>query len=448
MTTEKKPQIRIKAQDVQAIFVFLSAAFVWTAAYLHAARACLTYDEAFSYVYYIHPLQLTKLSSVQEIFTDCLANNHILNTILCNLAVKISGKVWTDFIIRVPALLFCAIYLFLVILLFCKKEIGYMTAALLVWNYYLNEFFALARGYGLAAAMVMAAAVMYCFWCRRGKFRYLSLFLVFMTLGVMANTIVLLIFAAFIPYIFYQLLRSKKLLRYIGGQCFVWLPMLLVNIWLLRYHLMVSEEGKPLYVGSGGVWNSVVKGYLQTFTANRTLAGILSIGLVFAAAGAVLLLINLKTIDQTRFLIPTLTYFIILLVLAHVLHMGLPRGRTLLPAYAVMVLCFMECLTALWRFCKERLIPESRERTANILKQILGAAICLILLVLFVKETDLYSYTDWRDEKDYRTIAYDAVDNPEADFEAIANMDYPMQYYWAQVYLEKGFDIYTGQPAQ
>lgn len=434
---------KITGRKWGTVYVLISAVFVWSFAFLHAKTACLTYDEAFSYCYYIHPLQLTKLSSVKEIFTDCLANNHVLNTILCNLAVKISGKTWNDFVIRIPALIFCGVYLSMVLVMFQRKKIGCITASFLIWNYYMNEFLALARGYGLASAMVISALVMYQLWCdsEYRKFRYLSLFLLFMTLGVLSNTIVLLIFAAFIPYIFYQLVVSKKLLRYVGCQCFAWVPLLLVNIAMLRYHLMVTGEGKPLYVGS---WRTVWTGYADSLIQNKTAAQAATVlAAVLALAGILLFVIHRKC-GRTRYLFPCLCYLGILLIVWFTMH-TLPRGRELLPSYPVIVLLLAECADEISDTCRNKMASDRNKSRYRFLSSALGVVTGAAVILLFVFRMDAESYTDWSDEKDYRKIAYDAVTNQEADYEAIYNMDYPMQYYWAQVYLEEGFDIYTGQ---
>lgn len=427
------------------LYLLAASVFVWSIALLRARTACLTYDEAYSYCSYIHPLQLTKLSSIKAVFTDCFANNHILNTVLCNLAVKLSGRYWNDFVIRIPVLIFFGIYLSMVIVMYQRKKIGCIAATFLIWNYYMNEFFGLARGYGLAAAMVMVALVMYQLWCDSDcqKFRYLSLFLLFMTLGVMANTIVLLIFAAFVPFIGYQLLRSKKLFRYAGCQCFVWIPLLLVNILMLRYHLMVTGGDKPLYIGEG-IWENVCAGYAGFLFANEIAAQAAAVAAsMLAIVGLALFVVN-RRCGQTCYLFPGLCYFAILLILQFLVRLGIPRGRELLPSYPVIVLLLAECMKEIGAFCQKRMSSE-RAAAYRTVSGSFGVLASVVLIVLFLFRIDLESYSEWRDEKDYRTIAYDAVTNPNADYEAIANMDYPMQYYWAQIYLNEKFDIYTGQ---
>lgn len=437
---------KITGRKWKTAYVVISAVFAWGFALLHAKTACLTYDEAYSYCYYIHPLQLTKLSSVKAIFTDCLANNHVLNTILCNLSVKICGRTWNDFVIRIPALIFCGVYLSMVLVMYQRKKIGCITASFLIWNYYMNEFLALARGYGLASAMVMSALVMYQLWCdgEYRKFRYLSLFLLFMTLGVLSNTIVLLIFAAFIPCIFYQLARSKKLLRFVGYQCFVWVPLLLVNIAMLRYHLMVTGEGKPLYVGSAGIWRTVWMGYADSLIQNKTAAQAVAVlAAVLMLAGMLLFVVH-RTCGHTRYLFPCFCYFGILLIVWFTVH-SLPRGRELLPSYPVIVLLLAECAGEISDTCRNKMTSDRNKGRYRFLSSALGVVTGAAVVLLFVFRMDVESYSEWSDEKDYRKIAYDAITNPDADYEAIGNMDYPMQYYWAQIYIEEGFDIYTGQ---
>lgn len=138
-------------------------------------------------------------------------------------------------------------------------------------------------------------------------------------------------------------------------------------------------------------------------------------------------------------------YFGILLVIWFVMHLGLPRERELLPAYPVIVLFLEECVTEVCDICRNKIGSDQNKRRYRYFTYALSAVTYVAMVLLFLFRMDVESYSDWRDEKDYKKIAYDAITDSNADYEAIANMDYPMQYYWAQIYLGEGFDIYTGQ---
>ena len=89
-----------------------------------------------------------------------LANNHPLNTALVMLTTAFSDDV---FLIRLPNVVAGVLYLVTAALVASKTTKPLLSLAVLALNPYLLEFFSLARGYGLAAALVMVALGRYFF---------------------------------------------------------------------------------------------------------------------------------------------------------------------------------------------------------------------------------------------------------------------------------------------
>lgn len=132
----------------------LLLAFVFAISVYRAATQSFTTDEAFS-----HNLFLS--GSWSRLFGSYDAAHHVLYSILAKLCITLFGL--SEFALRLPALLGCALYLGAAYRL-CRKLAPYGAAfllplALLSLNPHLMDFFSAARGYGLALALFLWAAL-------------------------------------------------------------------------------------------------------------------------------------------------------------------------------------------------------------------------------------------------------------------------------------------------
>jgi hypothetical protein len=173
-------------------------------------RACLipvTVDEA-----------ATCMNSVPRPFLDVLTyradpvpNNHILNTLGIQLSTALFGmNTWS---VRVPALLGGLLYV--IAAFFISKKISsnwrlqLFALVLLLANLYVVEFFALARGYGLAAGLMLGAIWQFWIYCENGKIWPLILAVKFAGLSVLANFSLLNFFAPFAGLIVLLLIVAR-----------------------------------------------------------------------------------------------------------------------------------------------------------------------------------------------------------------------------------------------
>jgi hypothetical protein len=126
-----------------------------------AVNVPLTYDEASSFFRYVQGAPVA-------LFDFATATNHLLNSILTWLAVAVFGD--APWAMRLPNLmagfgfLTCAASL---TLLTRHRAIGVAGCVLLATNPYLLDYFALSRGYGLAAALLTVGMVLLVRWCER-----------------------------------------------------------------------------------------------------------------------------------------------------------------------------------------------------------------------------------------------------------------------------------------
>lgn len=119
----------------------------------------LTHDEAYSFNVYAGKSFMGIVSYEHPV----LPNNHILNT----LGMKYSGMFFQDraWSLRLPNLLFMLLYLGVCLKWLVRtqdKQLWVGGFLILIMNPYLLDFFGLARGYGMASALM--AASIFAFW--------------------------------------------------------------------------------------------------------------------------------------------------------------------------------------------------------------------------------------------------------------------------------------------
>ena len=122
---------------------------------LNVYRACtqsLTVDEAFTYNSFIAP-------PLGEAFAYYDANNHVLNTLLCRVVVKLFGP--SEVVLRLPSLLGGALYLFTVLGLsewmFGASIQAIISFVVLATNPIVLDYLSAARGYSLGLGLEFLA---------------------------------------------------------------------------------------------------------------------------------------------------------------------------------------------------------------------------------------------------------------------------------------------------
>ena len=135
------------------IFCLISSLLVLSLTIYRAFNTCLTYDEAYTYLHYAKNFSWKSFSYL--IKPGALANNHFLNSLIIAILDRIFGCSYNEFIIRLPNILSYILYLFFGYKISKQYESKYLIMSLFLFNYGAHEFFGLARGYGMAAALVL-----------------------------------------------------------------------------------------------------------------------------------------------------------------------------------------------------------------------------------------------------------------------------------------------------
>ncbi|MBL0308888.1 MAG: hypothetical protein IPP77_04180 [Bacteroidetes bacterium] len=225
---------------------FLFSVIVFAYLLFRAIIMDMTYDEIWTLNQFVP-------SSFYHIinYTPCVANNHILNTVLIKILFLTGSQHY--FLARLPNLLASIVFLFFtyrIANIFLSSVTGFVFFILLVTNPYLLDFFSLARGYGLALGFQMASLyyLISFIYNHQTKSAYYSLLVG--SLAVLSNFAWLNYFIVLLPLILcagWLLADIKYRIRFISVAGFISLALAAIVYEPLR-KLKNSEE---LWYGGG-----------------------------------------------------------------------------------------------------------------------------------------------------------------------------------------------------
>ncbi|MCB9306376.1 MAG: hypothetical protein H6565_07245 [Lewinellaceae bacterium] len=198
---------------------------------LRAWKIPITVDESTTAVIHVQRTVLDTLFYTKE----ANPNNHILNTIGIKFFTGIFD--WWPIVVRLPVMIGAGLYLWASVMLSKRLSqsswVRLFTFALLIGNPYLLEFFALARGYGLGAGLMMMALWQAWLFLESNEGKYLRTSIILAGLAVYANFTLLLFFAPFTGLLFLAALqmnpslsswwgKSKQALAVLAGWLALW----------------------------------------------------------------------------------------------------------------------------------------------------------------------------------------------------------------------------------
>jgi hypothetical protein len=354
-------------------------AFVFMIAFFRAANTGITWDEALTYELYVLP------NMFDSFFKHQLLNNHILNSLLIRLAGFIAQSKYNELAIRAPSLFSCVIYIFFSYCLSQKSKNRYFVFTLFILNYYLNEFFGLARGYGMACTFITGAIYFFEKWksCLKNKIsdnKSFHLFMLFCSLAVLSNTITLYIVFCFLVIINFK--YKKDLFKF--SMIFYFFIFLLAAL-----HAIISSRRGGAGVYSSHNFYDCVISIPSMFSNSKYLVLLLS--LLFCL---MFIYLTIKTKIKNDYLLVFIIFIVVCIIGQLVFHRGFPLMREMIPFYPVCVLIIANALEHL---------PNGK-----ITKSIL--AFCIILLSFqFIIKIDTKTTKDWSDNYIIRNNIYSYV---------------------------------------
>jgi hypothetical protein len=291
--------------------------FLWALIISKAAITPLTYDEAASFL---------EFNLTRQFFSLARPNNHPLNTALMAVATIFRED---EFLIRLPNALAGAMYLIVAVLIARRTQRPLLSLSIMTFSPYLLEFFALARGYGLAASLVMLALGRY-FFLPRTRFSIVeaAVALLAASLAFYPAVVVLLTFVVIACVETWR--RGERFI--LIAVCILSLVGSPFPIWALK---TVTEQGKVTYG-----WGGALSGDLLTLGIGPLFspaAGLLAIAVFTAIASPLLLApwLSVRTRMLAGIAAATIT---VIYVAAFLGSRPLPIGRVLIPFLPILLL--------------------------------------------------------------------------------------------------------------
>lgn len=418
---------------------------------VRAAITGITYDEAFTYLAYAKPLmEWPSLTQIELIYWESVANNHWLNTFLIALICGVTKIQYSEFLLRLPSILFGCSYLFVVLRSYQKKRMDGCQFVLLLFCYYMHEFFGLARGYGMATVLVLFGLLLYDAWVKEECTKHWQLLLSVggLIASAYANSVTLMVCFCIGILMAYRLIRNKQLLSFIRKCWPVLLIYAVAGFLIVKYHFHVSGEGMPLWAADSSSLLGLVGEYVSMFLGGDTVIKVVSILLVIATIVSIVYLIIKKKILTCDFGLACVFYFICLLLMNVVFGRGGFYGRTLLPAYPLVALGIYDLLSKgiqefekSYKQKREESAEKSRPIKVQMLKGIIEGVVILIVAFMYLSKVDLLRTRDWYNDYNIKVEAYNNPDY-ETSREHASSVFYEEKKNWDMEHL---FKDYTGE---
>lgn len=264
----------VKKENLYDYFSKFFLFLVFLYALIRAFTLSITHDEAITAIYHA---VLPYLDIIK--FTGPIpSNNHLLNTILVKFFVSIFGL--TEFVVRIPALVGCTLYLigsYKLLKLFFKKYFLVVGVVLLSLNPFLIDFFSLSRGYSLALGFLMIGLFYFLKWAKNieseNQFKNITLIFVFLGLSVLSNISFLNVYLAI--SLLFILLELKNIIVKKNQLCCQvfkekfnnFLPIIISSIFLfivLAGPVIKMKGMNEFYFGGkSGFWTDTVKSLIS-----------------------------------------------------------------------------------------------------------------------------------------------------------------------------------------
>lgn len=425
---------QFKKIEKNALFLMVMA--VLAMVIIKDATICITWDESLTYSAYVRPIADAngKISAIWEVIKSSIGNNHLLNTFFIMISEFIFGVLYNEMVVRFPSLVACILYMIIILYLYNKKKIGFVGSCLFLLNYYVVDFFSLARGYSLAVVGVFAALILLKNWCESGNQKMIIWCCVCLAVATLANTVVLLITLSMGCYALAILMKRHELIRFIKKYIVFLLLFAIFNVIMVFYHFLITNNDPYLFYTSELFPIKVIKDFFEMYIPVPSLV-------VAICAWVYLVLFVLSNYlcfkKREGFFCPIiLIYFCVSIILAIASHKGVPSDRALLPAFTLFVFSLLE----MYSFCIKPYIL----CFCNVKKFILRYAIVIILLFCFISRISFSSSVDWKISKDYKKIAYTVYgEQNKLTPEILGTSNYDgIKFYREQIMHLYGYDIF------
>lgn len=327
---------KLKPLDFEDHTIIIISILLFLYTFLNAVNADLTYDEAYTFMHYSNKFS-------PDFLAIHMANNHPLNSFLVYLTSFLFP--YNELAIRFPNLLFLCIYLVCAIGISKKFDRFKLLSfgVLCLYFFLLPNFFAQARGYGIATALVLYVLVRF-FNEVSSERQIISNFYI---LSLASSAFTGLLPFVFILAIYYLVFHIRfNFIQFLKRNFLDLIVIGIVQLYLLYNLLHVSQENKPIYGSESPFLTSTIGYYFNSFFSFPVhFNEFILLGIFIIFIGIVLFWsINKKTLFRIT-TITTLT-FLLYFISSTISERPFITGRLLLPLYPLIAVSFLELFNA------------------------------------------------------------------------------------------------------
>lgn len=312
-----------------------------TVAVLRAICSPITQDETFTYMFWaLRTVDEFNVRRLFHMFISSNANNHLLNSLLIALVTKLTNVRYNEAIIRIPIMVFAFLYYTAAARCLAEKEVNIAEFSLLCFSYYMNEYFGLARGYGMAAYLVLVALIFFKKYLVSLSFKSLWVCIYLFILSAYAASVTLLLIFAVGAVAIADLAKRKLLIAFMQQWAFrVVIAAALLAV-ILYYHWRVTSVENELYLFRADSVNFIfyTRQYLYFVTHCKTFSSIvlwiLSVSILIVFVCSILIAKGKHCELSIALMIHTTLMFCIPLIFRR----GTLTERLLVPSYPLVVL--------------------------------------------------------------------------------------------------------------
>lgn len=388
-------------QISKSAFVLLSllgGVFVYVV--LRAIYIPLTHDEALSFSLFV-PKNIFDIIGYVE--TYGMPNNHILNTLLIKATTFLFGD--STLSIRFPNIAGAFLYLTYVYRFAANQKsewIKWALVLLLISNLYILEFAGLARGYGLANALMLAAMfhLQYSLKQNSNKHKSMIITCIYLLLMVLSNfTTIYIVLIALALMLIYNL-QIQKQTSGVKFSSAIAVPGItfLVAAGLLYEPFRTIIKWNTTYGGSTGFWNDCVESLIRgsTYYNDPYLYFHFTARIFVVVAICIILLVFLKHIVQRQLTsIPVSTILlgtISGIVIQHwIMDTPYPPSRAGQFLYPLFIVAFIEAIN---------LLNERGKRISTAAGIVFSNASCL----MFILNCNIEWTQEWKSDASNRAL--------------------------------------------
>lgn len=377
---------KMKKIDKFKVYCSVIGVILVLTCFIRAKITGITYDEAFTYAYYVqkNPIDVFKTMFIK----GTLANNHLLNSFFISLfQCIIKNHKYSELLIRLPNLIFYITYITYSYKISKNKKYKYLLFTLLVGNYAHYEFFGMARGYGIASTFIIAAIYYLNKYNELNKYKYLNISYFLSILACFSNTVSLIIFASILVYSYILLLKDKKVFNYIKNNWHYIIGIIILTLLLIKYHFMVSEGTLPTYGSNDNFFESFIISLVSSYGFSKFKV---VIGILLSLLMMILIIKKIKNKEQLNISLLTFICIVLLIIMTLFTKQKWITGRSLIPFFPVITITIYYAL--------EELIDI----------KILINLIIVCLYVNFIINFNLHHTREWIDDYQIKNKCYQA----------------------------------------